>query len=122
LVLFVAGIARDLVWHATHNTQREFETASKQVEVHWLLWLGVLVIVTTIGLTLARSEQTGLRRGYLIALVSGLLYVGVSVWHFVEHANGNDPQLAHLFLYAGAAGILTGGIAMLFDARRRNLD
>jgi hypothetical protein len=38
LALFIAGVIRDLQWHATHNTQREFETASKRAEVHWLLW------------------------------------------------------------------------------------
>ena len=40
LVVFLAGVVRDLQWHATHDTQTNFETASKQVAVHWLLFLG----------------------------------------------------------------------------------
>jgi MFS family permease len=118
LVLFLAGVARDLQWHATHDTQTEFETASKQIEVHWLLWLGTLVLLVGSWLALGRPGTAGRKRGYLISFVSSVVYAAVSVWHFVEHANGNDPELAHLFLYVGAIGIVAGVTLALLDARR----
>ncbi|MFL5906433.1 MAG: hypothetical protein ACJ75Z_02395 [Solirubrobacterales bacterium] len=110
LVVFLAGMARDLQWHATHDTTQEFETASKQVEVHWLLWLGALIILVVAGLALRRADLPRERSGYLLAFAAGLAYAVVSVWHFIEHADGADPQLAHLFLYA-TAGLMTAGVA-----------
>src|SRR4051794_2247146 len=95
LVVFLAGTARDLQWHATHDTTQQFETASKQVEVHWILWLGALIIVVAAGLALRQVDQPGERGGYLLAFSAGLAYAVVSVWHFIEHADGADPQLAH---------------------------
>lgn len=121
LVIFLAGIARDLQWHATHDTQREFETASKQIEVHWLLWLGVVVMLVAVSVALMRSEPESRSSGYGVTLVSGVIYAGVSVWHFIEHANGNDPQLAHVFLYAGAFAIALGAILALVGRRVRRV-
>jgi cytochrome bd-type quinol oxidase subunit 2 len=121
LVVFLAGIGRDLQWHATHNTQREFETASKQVEVHWLLWLGVVVIILAASAALMRSEPAPRTFSYRLTFASALAYAGVSVWHFIEHANGNDPQLAHVFLYAGAFGIVLGAVLALVGRRGRGV-
>jgi zinc transporter ZupT len=109
LIVFLAGTARDLQWHATHDTQREFETAAKQIEVHWLLWLGALVIIAAAGLALRRTEMSRQTRGYLVAFAAGIVYAIVSVWHFIEHAEGADPQVAHVFLYA-SAGLMVAGV------------
>ena len=118
LVVFLAGIARDLQWHATHDTQKAFETASKQVEVHWILWVGVLVLLVVSAVALRRSEEPG--RGYRITLVSCVAYAAISVWHFIEHANGNDPQVAHVFLYASSLAIITGAsLALIANMRTR---
>jgi predicted membrane channel-forming protein YqfA (hemolysin III family) len=116
LVVFIAGIARDLQWHATHDTQKEFETASKQVEVHWLLWLGALTILIVSAEALRRSTS-GHSRNIRVAFGSAVVYACVSVWHFIEHANGNDPQVAHLFLYAAAIGIIAGTVLALVPGR-----
>jgi FtsH-binding integral membrane protein len=120
LVIFLAGIARDLQWHATHDTQREFETAAKQVEVHWLLWVGVTLVLVACWMALTRSPANGARRGYLLTAASGTVYTVVSVWHFIEHANGADPQVAHAFLYAASVGLVWGAsLALIASGRAR---
>jgi cytochrome bd-type quinol oxidase subunit 2 len=118
LIVFIAGVVRDLQWHATHATQQEFETASKQAEVHLLLWLGALVLLVVTWLTLSRPPFRDRSRGYVLAFASAVVYAVVSIWHFIEHANGNDPELAHLFLYAAGFGIVAGGILALLATRR----
>jgi hypothetical protein len=117
LVVFIAGIVRDLQWHATHDTQQEFETASKQAEVHWLLWLGVLVLVVVSWLGLRRSGPGRRDRAYLLMFASGVAYAAVSVWHFIEHANGTDPELAHALLYVTSLGIVVGTALVLWAMR-----
>jgi hypothetical protein len=118
LVVFLAGVARDQQWHATHDTQNQFETASKQAEVHWLLWLGVLILLVATWMARRRPGLAGRNRGYGLTFASALVFAGVSVWHFIEHANGNDPQLAHLLLYGSGFAIVAGGVLALLDARR----
>jgi len=118
LLVFVAGIVRDLAWHATHDTQREFETAATQVAVHWLPWLGGLILLIAGAIALRRSDTGAGYRGYWIAVLSGGVYAMVSVWHFIEHANGNDPQVAHLLLYLSAVGMTAGTVMGLASARR----
>jgi zinc transporter ZupT len=124
LVVFLAGTARDLQWHATHDTSQEFETASKQIEVHWLLWLGALIILIAAALALRRTKPARERGGYMLAFAAGIAYALVSVWHFIEHAEGADPQLAHIFLYASAGLMIAGVLRVLFIAslsRQRSL-
>jgi hypothetical protein len=120
LVVFLAGIARDLQWHATHDTQREFETAGKQIEVHWLLWLGVGLLIAGAWLTLRRVQRGNGSRGATIVLAAGLVYAAVSVWHYIAHANGEDPQLAHIVLYVTSAVLVAGTSLTLTAARRIN--
>jgi hypothetical protein len=118
LLVFIAGTVRDVQWHATHDTQQEFETASKQAEVHWILWLGVLVLLAVTGLTLSRSRSAGRNLGCVLTFASAVVFAAVSVWHFIEHANGNDPEIAHVFLYATGFGIVVGATVALLAARR----
>jgi LPXTG-motif cell wall-anchored protein len=105
-------------WHATHDTQREFETASKQVEVHWILWVGALMLLVASWLALRRSRKAD-RRPLVVTFTSAAVYALVSVWHFIEHANGADPQLAHVFLYVTALGMVAGATLALLAARSR---
>lgn len=113
----VAGRLLDFRWHATHD---EFEGTSQQFEAHWLLWLGVLA---TLGVTVAASRRHEVpqpeRLGYLAILAFGLPYVGFAVWHFIEHANGNDPGLAHVLLGITQVGMLLAAVATTVQARRR---
>lgn len=41
--MLVAGQLVDLRWHAAHG--HRFETAADQLGAHWLIWLGVLVLL-----------------------------------------------------------------------------
>jgi hypothetical protein len=47
-----------------------------------------------------------------------LPYVGFAVWHFIEHANGNDPGLAHVLLGITQVGMLLAAVATTLQARR----
>ena len=112
----LAGRLLDLRWHLDHD---EFEGATQQVEAHWLLWLGVLATIAVA----AWAVRGGLTRapgfsGYVLTLGSGLLYAPVAIWHFVEHANGADPELAHLLLAIGQIGMVVGAIVATATARR----
>jgi hypothetical protein len=111
----ILGRGLDGWWHATHD---EFEGTDQQFEAHWLLWLGVLltlVIVTAAFVRLPASERNA---GWTIVLLGLILYIPVSVWHFVEHANRNDPELAHVLLGIGQLAMIAGAVAAVILARR----
>jgi hypothetical protein len=104
-ILFVAGIARDLQWHSTHE---EFEGTSQQFEAHWLLWIGFLVILVVAVLALLRLTPEERHPGFIVVLAAAAVYLPVTVWHFAAHADGVDPSLAHVLLGIGDATILSG--------------
>jgi hypothetical protein len=110
----IGGRILDARWHATHD---EFEAASQQLEAHWLLWLGVLVTLVAAGLALARLTAEE-RPGFSLLFGFTAIYVAISVWHFIEHANHNDPTLPHVLLAIGAIGMLVGVVLATLRARR----
>jgi cytochrome bd-type quinol oxidase subunit 2 len=113
LLIFIGGGIRDTAWHTTHDTQKEFETASTQAAVHWLLWAGALVLTVAAWLALRELGAGRQRAAARLTLASGGLYAVVSVWHFIEHANGSDPNVAHVVLYLASAGLIVGsGLAV----------
>ena len=104
-IIFVAGIARDQVWHATHD---EFEGTSQQFDAHWLLWIGFLLVFAVTVLAFLRLGSDERHPGFAVVLAASAIYLPVTVWHFVAHANDVDPGLAHVLLAAGDAAILSG--------------
>jgi hypothetical protein len=116
VVVQIAGLVLDGIWHANHD---EFEGASQQLEAHWLLWLGILLTLVAAAIAIARLPATERNGGYSIVLAGGALYVPVSVWHFIEHANLNDPEVAHYLLALGQGTMLAGAIAAAILARRQ---
>jgi hypothetical protein len=104
-IIFVAGIARDQVWHASHN---EFEGTSQQFEAHWLLWIGFLLVFAVTILAFLRLGSDERHPGFTVVLAASTVYLPVSVWHFLAHANDVDPGLAHVLLAVGDAAILSG--------------
>lgn len=113
VALTVAGRLLDLQWHLTHD---EFEGTSEQLQAHWLVWLGVLTILGVT--TVAVREKVG-GRGFRVALLSAAFYVPVATWHFIEHANRSDPELAHVLIAIAYIGIVVGVVLATLDARRR---
>lgn len=113
----VLGRLLDLRWHLSHD---EFEGVSQQFEAHWLLWAGVLMTLVVV-LVAARRPDLALqeRRGYLLVLFSGLAYTGVAVWHFLEHANEQDPELAHVLLGLTQIAMILGAVVATLGARGR---
>jgi hypothetical protein len=116
LALYLAGVVRDLVWHSTHDTQKDFETGSTQVAVHWLLWAGALALLLVSALALRANAARG-SRGYALALAAAIVYVPLSVWHYIEHANGDDPQLVHVLIYIDSFGLVVGACLALYGER-----
>jgi hypothetical protein len=104
-LLFVAGIALDQRWHATHD---EFEGTSQQFEAHWLLWIGFAVVLAATVLAFLRLAPRERHRGFTVVLVASAVYLPVTIWHFLAHANEVDPAVAHVLLAIGDAGIIAG--------------
>jgi hypothetical protein len=110
----IVGRLVDLQWHLTHD---EFEGTTQQFRAHTVVWIGVLLVlaVTTIAVRL------GIRgTGYLVALAGAVVYVPVAVWHFIEHANGNDPEVAHVLIAAADVAIIAGAVIAAIATRRRH--
>lgn len=115
-LLQIAGRALDGWWHSRHD---EFEGASQQLEAHWLIWLAVVATVAVCVVALRRLGSTQpSSRGYQFTLLSAIGYIGVAIWHFIEHANLRDPEVAHVFLVIFQLGMFVG-IAWAVLASRR---
>ena len=115
MFLQLLGRLVDLRWHLTHD---EFEAASQQLEAHWLVWLAVLATMGVALLAITASIPAR-RGGYQVVLASGVVYVGIAVWHFIEHANHHDPQAAHVLLAVSQAAMLVGAVMATVQARRQ---
>lgn len=112
LFVYVAGRLVDLWWHSTHPG---FETAADQVQAHLVVWVGgALMLAAAVWALAGRAAE----RGYAVVAAGGLLYAGVVVWHFMEHAAGRDPDLPHVLLAASGI-LLIGGAAWVGLARWR---
>ena len=114
VALQVIGQAIDFRWHATHP---EFETARDQLQAHWLLWIGSLVTLVAAWLAV-RAVRGARREGLLLTVWASLGYVAFSIWHFLEHARGADPDLPHVLLGVAKVGILVGVIWATVQWRR----
>jgi hypothetical protein len=118
-LLFVAGIVLDQRWHATHD---EFEGTSQQFEAHWLLWLGFLVVLVATVLAFVRLAAGERHPGFAVVLAASAIYLPVTVWHFVAHANEVDPAVAHVLLGLGDAAIFAGAAwTLVASIRARSL-
>lgn len=91
-VVQIAGRLLDLRWHATHD---EFETGRDQLQAHWLVWIGT-ILVLIVGVRALRGGVTGAERsGYLAVVVANALYVPIAVAHFIQHMNHEEVDWAH---------------------------
>lgn len=115
VAVMLLGRLLDLRWHLAND---EFEGTIQQLEAHWLVWLGVLVVLWGAAAGV-RAGVDGI--GFRLTLVSALLYVPVAIWHFVEHANGADPEAAHYLLAITQIGVLAGATTAAFELRPAQL-
>ncbi|MDP8956442.1 MAG: hypothetical protein M3N24_05730 [Actinomycetota bacterium] len=113
VAVFIAGRLVDLAWHATHP---DFETAADQVRAHAVVWLGALVVLSAGVVAVVRGVR---RPDYIVVLVGAVGYAAVAVWHFMEHAQGRDPDLPHVLLLITNIVILGGAAWVGFTAWRR---
>ena len=104
-VIQVAGRLVDLQWHLTHSG---FESGRQQVQAHWLVWLGTLVILVVAGWALRADTPQAERPGYWVVLVANLLYAVVGVIHYVQHLNHQEVDWAHVGLAVTNLGSLIG--------------
>lgn len=56
----------------------------------------------------ARSLRPARNPGLTLVLAASGLYVAVSIWHFLEHASGADPEVAHVVIGVTKVAILAG--------------
>jgi hypothetical protein len=115
IVFQLAGRLLDLRWHLTHD---HFEGAADQLQAHWLAWLGILVTAVATTLAVTRLGPRARNLGYPIALLGCAVYIPAAIWHFIEHASGSDPELAHVLLTIGQVTIIAGAIVVLIASRR----
>lgn len=110
IAMLMAGQVVDLRWHAAHG--RRFERASDQVGAHWLIWLGVLVLllVAVVG---ARRAQSRWYTGFRLLLLAVVCHVLIDGWHFWEHYNLRDPVVPHVLLASLKAVMLAGVITAI---------
>lgn len=99
----------DVRWHATHSSH--FRSASEQVEAHWMIWLGIAVILVA-GLAAVMSGRGTAGRGLTGALVASSVLVAGQVWNFVDHTQGRTAVPPHLLIALGRLGVLAAaGVA-----------
>jgi hypothetical protein len=114
----VAGRFLDLQWHRSHS---EFETGRDQLQAHWLVWLGTLLVIGVCATAIRRDVSRQDRRGYGVALVANALYVVVAILHFVQHLNHDEVDWTHLALaVTNAVGAL--GVVMVTISRMSRRD
>ena len=108
----IVGRLVDLQWHLSHD---EFEGTGQQFRAHTLIWIGVLSVLTVTVMAI----RAGVRNpGFTLALAGSVFYVPVAVWHFIEHANGTDPDVAHVLLGVADVMIIGGAIVASLAGRR----
>jgi hypothetical protein len=114
VAVVLVGRLVDLQWHLTHD---EFEGTTEQVRAHLVVWIGVLLVLAMAVLALRHGVSNP---GFSLALAGASLYVPVAVWHFIEHANGSDPEVAHVLLVIADVAIFAGAVvAIVIDRQRR---
>jgi hypothetical protein len=110
--IFVAGRLIDLIWHATHP---EFETAADQVQAHAVVWLGALIMIVAAAWGVRSGRAAA---GHTVVLLGGLGYAVVAIWHFYEHAQLRDPDIAHVLLLVFNMVMFVGAVWVWLSLRR----
>ncbi len=102
----------DVRWHATHSSH--FRSTSEQVEAHWMIWLGIAVILVA-SLAAVRSDHGTTGRGLTGALVASSVLVAGQVWNFWDHAQGRTTVPPHLLIALGRLGVLVAAAVATYE-------
>lgn len=113
VAVVIVGRLVDLQWHLTHD---EFEGTTQQIRAHLVVWIGVLMVFT-VSAWAVRGGIGGV--AFRLALAGATLYIPVALWHFIEHASGNDPEVAHILIVIADVAIIGGGVIGALMARRQ---
>jgi hypothetical protein len=118
----VVGRLLDFWWHATHD---EFETGGDQLQAHWLVWIGT-ILVLIVGVRALRGGVLGPQRtGYMTAVVANGLYVPIAIAHFIQHLNREEVDWAHIGLgitnVMAALGVLYVTFSVLRERHGRGV-
>lgn len=113
VVVFIAGRLLDAWWHAGDD---EFETGADQLQAHWLVWLGALLVFAAA----VQGVRERLSAGYLVALSGALGYAVVAAWHFYEHTEHREVDVTHLLLVVANLVILVGVVWVAIDGARHS--
>jgi hypothetical protein len=116
VLLIAAGNLVDLRWHAHNGTA---EGAAELAAGHWLVWVGLLlvIIVAAVG---ARRMPSRWYSGWRLLLVAALAYAAFEILHVVSHARAHDSVGIHVLLQVGKAGVLAGAVSASTVVRRRH--
>jgi hypothetical protein len=101
----VAGRLLDFQWHRTHS---EFETGRDQIQAHWLLWMGTVLVLVVAAGGLRSAPPRAERRGYLTVVTANVLFGAVSVIHYIQHLNRQEVDWAHISLGVTNIGSVVG--------------
>jgi hypothetical protein len=112
IAVHIAGRALDFWWHATHA---EFETATDQLQAHWLLWLSIIAAIVV---SVPAMRETPLKEPFLALLLANVSYVPIAAWHFWEHYRLRDPDAPHVLLAVAELLIYLSAIWVGVQARR----
>ncbi len=110
----VAGRVLDLQWHRAHP---EFETGSDQIQAHWLVWLGTILVLIVAGIALRQEAQGD--PGYIVAFGANLLYAVVAVIHFFQHLDHQEVDWAHAGLAITNIAALVGVLMVTWSRFQR---
>ena len=111
----VAGRLLDFWWHATHEG---FETGRDQVQAHWLVWLGTVLVLLVSGRALMAGVEDPVRVGYLVVVAANAAYIPIAVAHYLQHLDHREVDWAHAGL--GITNLIAAiGVLYVAYASRR---
>ena len=112
----VAGRLLDLWWHATHEG---FESGRDQVQAHWLVWLGTILVLVVASGALVGEVEGRARLGYLIVVAANAAYVPIAVAHYLQHLDHREVDWAHAGLGITNLVAAVGVLYVAYASRER---
>jgi hypothetical protein len=108
----LVGQIVDVGWHAAHGSH--FRRASEQVQAHWVIWLGIAVMLV-VSAAAVRGGHARASRGFLLALLASGLLAVAQAWNFWEHARGRSSAPAHVIMMVTRVGVVVASVWVTQD-------